>query len=364
MKILLVITKAEIGGAQAFVLNLARGLKKRGNNVVVAAGEGDFLNEELKKDNINFLRINKLKRNRNPLAIIFFIFELKKIIDKGKFDVLHLNSTNALPGVFAARLSRKKPKTFFTVHGLSVLDKNYKAPHIIKLFFKIYFKFFFNFVDKTVFVSQYNLDEANLQKISSRKVLIYNGLELSANYFLSRTEAREKLGSLIGCDLSENYIIGSIGRLATQKNYNFLIKIWPEIKAIKPKSKLIIIGEGPERAKYERLVSENNFEEDIFFPGAIKDASKMLKGVDLFVLPSIYEGLSISLIEAAFADIKILASNVGGNREVIGIDNCFTLNNKEDFISKFKQEQRINVDKMQFSADVMVEKYIKLYGGK
>ena len=50
MKILLVITKAEIGGAQAFVLNLARGLKKRGNDVVVAAGEGDFLNEELKKE--------------------------------------------------------------------------------------------------------------------------------------------------------------------------------------------------------------------------------------------------------------------------------------------------------------------------
>ncbi len=362
MKILLVITKAEIGGAQAFVLNLATGLKKSGHEVTVAFGEGEYLSQELENDKIPFLRLKNLKRSRNPFKIFSFIFELKKIIDQEGFEVVHLNSTNTLPGVFSARLSGKKPKTVFTVHGLSVLDKNYKAPGLVKALFRNYFKFFLNFADQIVFVSQYNSDEMAGKKKVKNCSVIYNGLDIESDDFLSAEEARRELGKVIGRFPIDGYLLGSIGRLAIQKNYNFLIDNWPVIKKTKPEAKLLIIGDGPERKRYQEMIDKLNLSDDIFLPGELKNARRLLKGFDLFVLPSIYEGLSISLIEAVLAGIPALASDVGGNREVIGINNCFKLDSQEDFLLKLENYTAAGIDHSVFSAESMAKKYLEIYG--
>ena len=272
MKILLVITKAEIGGAQTFVLSLAKGLKKKGVEISVAAGDGDFLPHELEKDNIPFFYLNNLKRSKNPLAVFSFIIELSKLIKKENFDVVHFNSTNTLPGVFAAKLVRKKPLTVFTVHGLSVLHPEYKTAKILKIIFKTYFKFFLGYIQKIVFVSKYDSGEAIKQGLTNGEKVIYNGLDIPLDYSLSKDEARLELEKIISRNLQGEYLIGSIGRLAEQKHYDFLIKNWLEIKKIIPKAKLVIIGEGPERSKYEEMIKKYNVSEDIFLPGEKKDA--------------------------------------------------------------------------------------------
>lgn len=361
MKILLVITKAEIGGAQAFILALARGLKATHQDVVVAAGDGDFLPDELVKSNINFIRLKSLKRSHNPLQIFSFVKELKQILAKDDFQVVHFNSTNTLPGAIAVRLVSKKIRTIFTIHGLSVLDANYRASSLAKILFKIYFKFFLKFIDRPVFVSRYNQEEAKKQGIATQGSVIYNGLDLSADYFLRRDEARKELSSLIKQEIKEgDYIIGSIGRLALQKNYDFLINPWSKIKNVLPTARLIIIGEGPERGRLEELIKSSNFSGDILLPGETAKASRLLCGFDLFLLPSIYEGLSISLIEAVFAGVNILASDVGGNSEVVGLDSCFQLT-EASFLDKLKNvrqtEERSNI----FTAQEMVTKYLKEY---
>lgn len=361
MKILLVITKAEIGGAQTFILTLARGLKAAKQEVVVAAGEGDFLPTELAKSGIDFIRLKSLKRSYNPLQIFSFIKELSQILTQGDFQTIHFNSTNTLPGAMAAKLAKKKVRTIFTIHGLSVLDPNYQAPWLIKILFKIYFKFFLGFIDRSVFVSRYNLEEAKKQGITAQGVVIYNGLDLSDDYFLSREEARQELSSLIKQEIKEHdYIIGSVGRLAVQKNYDFLIPLWPEIINILPNARLIIIGEGPEREKLEELIKSANSAEDILLPGETAQASRLLKGFDLFLLPSIYEGLSISLIEAVFAGVNILASDVGGNSEVVGLENCFQLN-EANFLDRLKNLRNADERSNIFTAQEMVAKYLKEY---
>jgi len=361
MKVLLVITKAEIGGAQTFVLSLAKGLKNIGIQVAVAAGYGDFLPNELEKCNIPFFYLNNLKRSKNPSAVFSFIIELRKLIRRENFDVVHFNSTNTLPGVFATMLVKKKPLAVFTVHGLSVLHPEYKAAKILKIIFKVYFKFFLNYIQKIIFVSEYDSIEAAKQKLTHRGEVIYNGLEMPLDYFLSKDEARLELEKIISKNLKEKYLIGSIGRLAEQKHYDFLIKNWSEIKNIKPNSKLIIIGEGSEREKYEEMIKKYNISEDIFLPGEKRGASCLLKGFDLFILPSIYEGLSISLIEAIFSGIPVLASDVGGNREVVGIGNCFSLNNDLDFQEKLRKVESAKIDNYLFSAEGMVKKYKEVY---
>lgn len=361
MKILLIITKAEIGGAQEFVLTLARGLKKKGHEVSVAFGEGDYLPQELKKENITYFRLKSLKRSKNPLIAISFIFELKALIDKEGFDIIHFNSTNVLPGIFGVKLSKYNPKTVFTVHGLSVIDPRYKASIWLKIVFRVYFKFFLNFVDKIVFVSKDNFNESIRQGIKRENIVIYYGLDIKPDYFLDKSIARKELEKLTNKNLEGVCLIGSIGRLAEQKNYNFVIKSWPEIKKEKENAKLLIIGEGPEREEYEKMIKRLDATDNILLPGEVKSASRLLKGFDLFILPSIYEGLPISLIEVLFSGIPVLASDVGGNREIIGMNNCFELNNEIEFLDKFKKDFIINVDKSLFAADFMVKEYIKVY---
>jgi glycosyltransferase involved in cell wall biosynthesis len=360
MKILICITHGNIGGATNFVLWLAKRLKENGIEVKVGFGEGEYLKEKLEKEKIEFVNFKWLKRTHNPLSNLFFIFEIKKFLDKEKFDVCHFNSTNALFGAVGAKISKSKPKTVFTIHGLSILDPNYKKNFWLKPIYWLIFKFLLSFVDAPVFVSNKNLEDAKKLKLVKDGIVIYNGIPEPE--FLEREITRRFFGEKIKIDLKEKFLIGSIGRLDYQKNYEFLIKVFPEILKIKPEAIAIIVGEGPERKKLENLIERANLKEKIFLIGELKDASKYLKAFDLFVLPSRYEGLSITLIEALFAQIPILASDVGGNEEIVGESYVFNLSNKEDFLEKFQKLEIPKTKREVFTIEKMIKEYLNLFG--
>lgn len=370
MKVLYLITKSEIGGAQIFVANLSRKISDSAHQVVIVFGSSGYLSDFAQNNNIDFRIVKGLEKSSNPFNLIKFLFNFYRLVKELKPDVVHLNSSNALLGVLAVKLANRKIKTVFTVHGLSVLDPNYHKKGLKSLIFrflaKLFFKFNFLFVDEIVFVSQNNIDFALKNKIVKSAKLVYNGVETS---FLDREEAREFIASKAKIEPS-SFIIGSIGRLAYPKNYEFLIANFAKLLEIKPNIELIIIGDGPERGKYQEMAQA--YPEKIHFLGQIESASHYLKAFDLFVLLSVYEGLSLSLIEAYLSGIKIVASDVGGNSEIIGKENCYKLNDIGDFINVFKKlidtEQKTYTDtdnkdlnKSRFSLDKMVKDYLKIY---
>ena len=344
MKILLVITKAEIGGAQMSVFNLAKGLKKRGHQVEVIFGDGDFLPKELGKESIRYNRVRFLKRTHNPLASVCFILEMYKFLRKNEFDVVHFNSSNALFGVVGAKLANGKIKTIFTFRGMSILDDGYRKNKCLKNIYFWFFKMMIYFVDVPVFVSRRNLQDAEKMGLTKKGVLIYNGLDFGSLKFSEKEETRKELGDRLGVSLSSKYVLGTIGRLCYAKNYEFLINNFNDILKIKPNAVLLIIGEGEEKRRYEKLIKENNVSEKIFLMGSIDNASRFIKGFDLFVLPSRYEGLSITLIETLFSGIPALVSDVGGNRENFPTDyELYELDNKKEFLERFEKLQNEEV---------------------
>jgi glycosyltransferase involved in cell wall biosynthesis len=361
MKILICITHGNVGGATNFVFWLAKGLKEKGVEVKVGFGEGEYLKERLEKEKIEFVNFKWLKRTHNPLLNLFFIFEIKKFLDKEKFDVCHFNSTNALFGAIGAKISNSKPKTVFTIHGLSILDPNYKKNLWLKPIYWLIFKFLLSFVDIPVFVSSKNLEDAKKLKLAKNGIVIYIYNGILEPEFLEREIAKKFFEEKIKIDLKEKFLIASIGRLDYSKNYEFLLDVFPEILKIKPNAILIIIGEGPERKKLENLIEKKSLKEKIFLIGEVKDASKYLKAFDLFVLPSRYEGLSITLIEALFAQIPILASDVGGNEEIVGKNCVFDLNNKEIFLQKFQNLEIPKAKKEIFILERMIKEYLNLF---
>jgi glycosyltransferase involved in cell wall biosynthesis len=366
---LIIITKGDVGGAQMFAYNLARGLQQEGLPVSVGFGEGDFLRVRLSAADVPVINFKYLKRTINPLANLLFALELRNFLRKEHYDVVQFNSTNALFGAIGAKLCGAR--TVFTFHGLSVLDDGYEAGSFLKLAYRATFAFLLQFVDASVFVSKDNLRVAQKLGLAKNASVIYNGLESRSMYFIAKSDAIRRLEQFLPIDLTGKFIIGSIGRLSSQKNYEFFINAFPKLLAEKNNSIALIIGDGPHRKQCEMLIQKNGLEKKVFLCGEMRNAASYLKAFDLFVLTSLYEGLSISLIETVFAEVPAIATDAAGNAEIIGKNYCFSSGNEKEFMDLFKKmlggidAKKIagNISKKkEFSLSVMVKKYREVLG--
>ncbi len=336
-KVLILVTLAEVGGAQMSVLNLSREFIKRGYDVKVGFGEGEFLSNECKKWGIPTKRFKNLKRSFSVFENIKFIFELKDFLKKEKFDVLHINSSNALLGALSSfLLFRDRPYVVFTYRGMSFLDKRHETSTIKRIFYRLIFRFFVLFVDKEVFVSKENFQSAKDIGLGKKGIVVYNGLPLTEVLFLERDLAREEIEKVSGRVFKDKIIVGSIGRLAYQKNYEFLIKNWKSIKENFPEAVCLVIGDGPDYDHLKKMIKEGDIEDSFFLIGEYSNAGRLLKGFDVFVLTSHYEGLSITTLEALFSGVPILISKTGGNPEVISNFEpfLFEVNKGDEFKDK------------------------------
>jgi glycosyltransferase involved in cell wall biosynthesis len=126
--------------------------------------------------------------------------------------------------------------------------------------------------------------------------------------------------------------VGYVGRLSPEKNVAALVEAYSlALTSVRPQLRLIIIGSGPSELQLRRQARALGLEENIAFLGRRYDVPRLLQGIDIFVLPSFFEGCSNALIEAMAAGKAIVASNVPGNREVLGYDGfLFDPNNADE----------------------------------
>lgn len=136
--------------------------------------------------------------------------------------------------------------------------------------------------------------------------LIPNGIDLTkyTHVPLEKHVIRESLG------IEENaFVMGNIGRFEHQKNHVFLIDIFAEVRKQHPNSYLLLIGEGSLIDKIKAKVAEKNLSEHVLFLGLREDIPELLKAMDVLIMPSLYEGLPISAVEAQAAGIKLVLSS-------------------------------------------------------
>ncbi len=108
-----------------------------------------------------------------------------------------------------------------------------------------------------------------------------------------------------------------VGRLAPEKGLELLIDAWPDVQRAFPNARLSLIGEGPERPALEARIATLGLTEAIEMPGASDDPTHLLRGSDLFVLPSREEGMSIALLEAMALGVPLVATAIPGNRRLV-----------------------------------------------
>jgi sugar transferase (PEP-CTERM/EpsH1 system associated) len=356
-----VVLSLEIGGMETVIANMARNIDRDLYRLliicVVTIGPIGY---ELRNKGIKVIELPQMPR------IISFLYP-KALIDilmAEKVDILHCHSGCWYKAAIAGRLARAKG-IIYTEHGRHVPDS--KVTIILdKIISKI--------TDYVVPVSE-DLSKylKKVVKIEPRKIHeINNGID--TDYFSPREKGKRLLKEL--CIPDNTLIIGNIARLAPVKDHITLINAFALTEKHCHDMRLLIIGDGSERANLEKLINELNLSDKIALLGFRRDIKEILSLFDLFVLSSISEGTSITILEAMASGKPVIATDVGANSDIITesvsgflvpAKNAKVMAEKIAFFYKNRsfgkgigQKGRENVIR-NFSVQEMTRKYEKLY---
>ena len=149
---------------------------------------------------------------------------------------------------------------------------------------------------------------------SENVVTINNAIDIdrTVSGLLSRHDARNHFGLA-----DEHCVIGAIGRLTNVKGHIYLLRAFQRLSRVRDDLRLLIIGEGDKRAILEQYIAEHDLQGKVILPGHLESAYRFLPAFDVFTLPSLSEGLPLTILEAMAAKVTIVASDVGGVASVL-----------------------------------------------
>ncbi len=314
IRVLIVLTKPELGGAQTHVLALLEGVDKgRYTLDLFTAREGLLMQRFCGVPGVRVHRSSFMDRDLSPLKDLLALLELYLIIRKNKFDVVHTHSSKAgILGRVAARLAGVK-LIVHTVHGWSFHDHQPKFFFFISLFLE---RFCACFTHVLVVVSNRDRDRGQALRIKPRGYyhLIRCGIrhEDYKNMGARRQIARKKLGIDPG-----SLVIGTVACFKPQKDPMAFLRLGLGIKKEFQKARFLMVGDGPMRRKISSFLAAWSLDSDVILTGWREDVPDMLAAMDVFVLTSLWEGLPVVVLEAMNTGIPVVATDTGGIRDVL-----------------------------------------------
>lgn len=303
INVLYLIDNLKIGGAQKVVFTLSGSLSLEKYNVyTICLGEsGPFYNKFIEKGlNIEVLGIKKLTHLVRLRSVVRVIRE-KNIIIMHSF-LFHSN--------FIGRIIGRLSNTPLVICAE-------RAPGIWKPFlFKVAEKMVKGMAHVYTSVSESTKNfMVDKEGIDPDKVFtIYNGIDIKKS--IPGCADAKILKKELGID-SHAIIIGSVGRLADERGYKYLIRAFKEISEKYADAVLLLVGDGPLKDELMNEAMLTGVQERIVFSGFREDVDSMLDIMDIFVISSWYEGISNALLEAMFHNLPVVATSIYGNPEVV-----------------------------------------------
>lgn len=308
-RILFAITKANWGGAQRYVFDLAMAAKTAGHEVLVAYGEPGILAAKLEAAGIRSVQISALGRDVRLKRDSAALGELVRFMKEFRPDVIHLNSSKAgVLGAFAARIAGVR-NIIFTAHGWAF---NEDRPLWQRIAFGLIHGAGVLMSTTTICVSEATRHDMRWLPFSAKKfTTIHNGVDCDS---LAEKDAART--ALLPEDRDGTWI-GMISELHPTKRVSDAIEAMALLGEAHPDAKLVVLGEGEERATLETLIRQKSLENKVHLAGFVKDASRQLKAFDIFLHASRSEALGYVILEAGCGSLPVVATNVGGIPEII-----------------------------------------------
>ncbi|MDA3917551.1 MAG: glycosyltransferase [Deltaproteobacteria bacterium] len=306
IRILHLINELGLGGAETVVINIINHFNsdKFKNKLCVFVPDG-VLTHLIKNPNENLIELDKKPGNDIRLP-----FKLNNIFKEYKPHIIHTHCWGTLvEGYIAAKIA-KIPALVHSEHG-TIEDKNWN------LYIQ---RYLWHLHNQIIAVSQEHKNRLTKTiGFPENKInVIYNGVDTEHFKQISNSRRIEKRKSLGVCN--KNFVIGTVGRLEPVKDQVTLLYAFKIILQQFPNSKLVITGDGSLASVLKNTAASLRISNSVLFLGLRDDILELLGTMDIFVLPSISEGTSCTLLEAMSCGLPVVATNVGGNPELV-LDN-------------------------------------------
>jgi len=295
MNILFLTTHLNTGGITSYLLTLTKELIRQGHRVYLATSGGN------QQDDFTFAGAEhlfvdiKTKSELNP-KLYFAIEKIKRYMAQKNIHIIHAHTrVTQVMGWFLEKTTACPFVT--TCHG-------FFRPHWGRRVFPCW-------GEAAIAISQPVKEHLEKDfKVGPEKIhLIMSGLDLS-KFSVSREDYRKERRRLMGLDGYQ--LIGIIARLSDVKGHDILIRAMPKIIRQKMHTKLLIVGEGKEEAGLKELVAKLGLNDYVYFYPVMNKTVEFLEIFDVFVMPSLQEGLGLSVMEAQACGLPVVASDVGG----------------------------------------------------
>lgn len=296
MRILLLANHLNHGGITSYLLTLCRALASRGVEMF-AASRGGELESEFTACGVRHVRLPLSTKCEVSPKVFLSYFLLRPFLRRERIDVIHANTR--VTQVLAALLSRASGLPYVsTCHG-------YFKTRLSRRLFPCWGERVIAISDP---VRDHLIRDFKLE--ASRVRVVYNGVDSGRFIPGSREEVlaeKKNLGLKEGLP-----VIGHIGRLSPVKGQKFLIEALARLRQEGRDAQCLIVGDGPEEGNLKTLIRERALGERVFLRPSVAQPAPALSVMDVFVMPSLEEGLGLSILEANAAGVPVVASRTGG----------------------------------------------------
>ncbi|MFC1709621.1 glycosyltransferase family 4 protein [Candidatus Omnitrophota bacterium] len=312
IKILQIITKLELGGAQLSTLELIKGLDKNIYDVyLISSSEGILIDDALAIPNLNTHWLKSLEREVNIFYDLKTLLEIYRFIKSNKIDVVHTHSSKAgILGRWAAKLASVK-LVVHTVHGWSFHGYQNR---IVESFYMFLERVTAKITDKFIAVTRYDISKGldNGIGVESKYSLIRYGIEKERFGASNNGSFRKKVGIENGC-----FVVGMIACFKPQKSPLDFVSSAAEVARRIPGVKFVMVGDGRLRGDILKSIEKFDLRERFMLLGWQRNIPEIMSVFDVLVSTSLWEGLPIVYLEAMASRKPIIATDIGGNSEVV-----------------------------------------------
>ncbi|MFA5145400.1 MAG: glycosyltransferase family 4 protein [Candidatus Omnitrophota bacterium] len=300
MNILYISNHLNIGGITSYLLSLSAGMKHRGHNVYIASSGGRMLSK-FREEGITYASIPIRTKQEVSPKILLSMFKLSGLIKKHKIELLHSNSRTTQ--VLGCLLSK-----FLGVKHISTCHGFFKK--------RLFRKIFPCWGQKVIAISE-PVKEHLIRdfKVNEKDiVVIHSGVDTSEPHTRdpkTRAGIKERFG------LGKGPVVGIVARLSDVKGHTYLIEAMEGVLKDIPEAALLIAGEGKMKEGLVSLVKSLGIEKSVVFLPEIEDTRDVLSAMDLFVMPSLKEGLGLALMEAMAFGLAVIGTDTGGIKSLI-----------------------------------------------
>ena len=325
IKVVYVITALNVGGAEMMLYRMLGTLDRKSFDVTVISLMDKGPVGKMIEDDLQIpVQSIGMKRGRDALRAVF---SLGRMIKACKPQVVHTHMVHANLLTRVVRLFYRFPILICTIHNIEEKGSRKSARWRVLTYRLTDF-----LCDYTSQVSRAGLEKYIANKAVSKEKIAFvpNGIDLS--HFVVETAKTEKLRKELG--LEGKYVFLAVGSLTAQKDYFNMLEAFFELNKKHPDTVLIVVGGGPLEEDLLRRTQDLNLDHVVFFLGFRNDIPVLMNMADAYIMSSAWEGLPIVLLEAAACRLPIIATDVGGNREIV-------INQKNGFLVPSKNPQTL-----------------------